>query len=92
MDLVDQIDLAVTMTELIFRVNQDQATFLSDLGTAFKQGHRIFLKNLVVLFRDQTFSENLLFRDILIMLSDLSLCGRGDDGFGETLVLTHTLR
>ena len=57
MDLVDQIDLAVTMTELIFRVNQDQATFLSDLGTAFKQGHRIFLKNLVVLFRDQTFAR-----------------------------------
>ena len=91
MDLVDEINLAVALAELIFGVNQNQALLGSHLRTAGKQCARVALHRLIVFLRNDALLDYFLARDILVV-SGFSLGGRSDDRFREFLVFLHALR
>ena len=88
-DFVHQVDSAVVLAEFVLGVDENQAAFCSDFRTAFEERHCIFLQNCILFGGGQAFGKNLLFGDVGVMLADFGFCGRGDDGFGEFLVLLH---
>ena len=92
MNFVHQINLAIVLTKFILCVHQNQATLRSNFSTTSKERKRILLKHLILLRRSQTTRQNLLLRDIRIVLTNLSLRSRRNNRRWELLVLLHTLR
>ena len=90
-NLVNEDDLSVTLAELVLRVNQDEPLCCGNLRTALEEGTRVLHHRLPVFLADQSLLDDFLGRDVLVV-SFLSLCGRGDDGFWELLVLLHAFR
>jgi len=88
-DFVHEVDGAVVLAEFIFGIDKDQAAFCSDFRTAFEEGHCVFLQNCIFFGSSQAFGKNLLFGDIGIVFADFGFRSRGDDRFGELLVLFH---
>ena len=88
-DLVDQVDLAVLLTELVLCVYEDQPTLTCHLLTTCEEGVGVSFELLVVFFANQTRADDLFTRDILVM-PHVFLGRRGDDRTGEGLVFTHT--
>ena len=92
MDLIDQVDLTVTVTEFIFGIDQDQSASGCNLCTTFEELYCIFFKNGVVGFRNKSLFQDFFFGDIFVVSTDGSFRCRGDDRFRETLVFAHTFR
>ena len=88
--LVDEVYLAITLAELIFRIYQDKTLLLSNLLTTGKELAGIVLHHGIVLSTDDTLCDDLFFRDVQVMTL-VGFGGRSDDRLGETLVLLHTL-
>ena len=88
MDLVDEDYLAIALAEFVFGVHEDEALLCGNLSSALEKGAGIFLHGLVVFLVHDALGDDLFLADVLVM-SFICLCGGGDDGLGETLVLTH---
>ena len=89
-DLVDEDDLAVALTELILCINEDEALFGSNLSATLKECTGVALHHLIILSADDALSDDFLLGDVLIV----ALVGFGrrcDDGFGKTLVFAHSI-
>ena len=89
--LVNEVYLAVTLAELIFRIYQDKTLLLGNLLTTGKELAGIVLHHGIVLGTDDTLCDDLFFRDVQVMTL-VGFGGRSDDRLGETLVLLHALR
>ena len=90
MDFVHQVDLAVVLAELIFRIHQNQTALFSDFRTAFEESQGVFFQYFIFFRRSQSACEDFFLGNVLVVLANLGFSSRGDDGFGETLVLAHT--
>ena len=90
MDFVHEVDGAVVLSEFVFRVYENQATFGGDFRTALEEGEGVFFKECIFFGSCQTLCQDFFLRDVGIVLSDFCLGGRSDDGGGELLVLTHS--
>ena len=89
MDLVDEVDLAVLLTELVLRIYEDQSTLAGHLLTTCEEGVGVGFELLVVFFANEARADDLFTGDILVM--PYVFFGRwGDDRTGEGLVFTHT--
>ena len=91
MDLVNEEDLpCLVLPELVLGIHEDQAPLTCHLLPTAEECIRIGLDLSVVLFADESCTDDLLSGDILIM--PLILLGRrGNDGLGEGFVLPHSL-
>ena len=89
-DLVDEVHLAITLSELILRVDEDETLAGSYLLTTSEETARVVFHHGVVLSRDNALSDNLLARDVQVVTL-VGLRGRRDDGLWEALVLTHSI-
>ena len=92
MDFVHQVNLTVVLTEFVFGVNQNQATFCSHLSTAFEESQCIFFECRIFFRSSQTFRQDFFFRDILVMHTHFSFRRRSDDRSRELFVFTHSFR
>ena len=90
MDFVHQIDLAVVFAEFIFRIYQDEATLGSNFCTALEEGQCIFLQQGIFFGSSQTLGQDFLLGDVGVVFTDFGFGRRGDDRFGELLVLLHS--
>ena len=90
-DFVHQIDFAVVLAKFILRINEDEAALGSHLRAAGKEGEGVFLEFGIFLGRGEALCEDFLLRDVGIVLANLRLGGRGDDGRGELLVFAHAV-
>ena len=89
MNLIDKVNLTVTFTEFVFRVNENESLFSGYFLSATKQFACVVFDNRVVFGRYHALTDNLFTRDIKIV----PLIGFGcrcNDRFGETLVFAHT--
>ena len=59
MDLVDEDDLAVALTEFILGIDEDEALLGSNLGAALEEGTGVALHYLIILGTDNSLTDNL---------------------------------
>ena len=88
MDFVDEVYLSVAFSKLIFGVDKYQTMLCGDFRAALEELAGVLFHLLVVGFVDDALGDDFLARDVFIV-SGLGFCGRGDDWFGEFLVLLH---
>ena len=91
MDLVDEVNLTVALTELVLGIYEDQSLLGSDFLTTGEDAACIVLHYSVILCTNNTLGDDLFLRDVHIVTL-VSLCSRGDDRLWETLVLAHSVR
>ena len=91
MYFVNQVDFTVFLTELVFRIHQNQTMLGRNLRSAFKELHGILFEQGIIFGRNQSLTDNLLFRDIFVVESQFGFGGRGDYGFFELLMFAHSL-
>ena len=89
-DLVDEVNLAVALAELVLGIYEDQALLGSDFLTAGEDAACVVLHHSVILCTNNTLGDDLFLRDIHVVTL-VGLCSRGDDRLWETLVLAHTV-
>ena len=90
-NLVDEIELTVTLAELILSVDEYKTALSSNLLTTCEKLTSPVLDDSIVLGTDNALLDNLLSLDIHVVTL-ISLCCRGDDWLREALVLTHSVR
>ena len=90
MNLVNQVNLTITLTELVLGVYEDESALSGNLLSTSKDLAGIVLHDGIILCRHDTLSDNLFLRDVHVV-SLVSLGRWGDDWLWETLVLLHAI-
>ena len=90
MDLVDEVHLAVALTELVLGIHEDESALLGNHLTTGKNLAGVVLHDGVVLSRNDALGNDFFLRDVHVVTL-VGLGGRSDDGLGETLVLLHAV-
>src|SRR3712207_1372567 len=91
MNLVDEINLTVMLSEFVFRINKNKPLLSCNLLTTLEQPAGIILHNLVIFFRYNALCNYFFFGNIKVMPL-ICFCSRRNDRFWETLILLHSVR
>ena len=87
-NLVNEVDFAVTLAKLILRVHQDEALPLGYFLSALEYLAGIILYDFVIFAAHDALCDDFLLGDVQVMAL-VSFGGRRDDRLWETLVLPH---
>ena len=90
-NLVNEIDLTIALTEFIFGIYEDKSLLLGNLLTACEELAGIVFHHGIVFSAHNALGNDFLLRDVQVVTL-VGFGGRSDDGLWETLVLLHTLR
>mgnify|MGYP007059835657 CR=1 FL=1 len=91
MDFVDEGNLAIALAEFIFCIYEDESLLGSNLLSASEDATGVVFHHCIVFSTNNALGDDFFLRDVHVV-TFVSLCGRSDDWFWETLVLAHTLR
>ena len=90
-NLVNEIQLTVSLAEFVFGINKNQPLFCGYFLTACKEFTCPVFNNGIIFCRNNALPDNLFFRYIQVM-SFVGFGGRSDDGLRKAFVLTHAIR
>ena len=67
MYFIDQVHLAIQITELVFGIDQDKSLLSGHFGTARKEGQCILFELHIVILRHDAPAQNFLAANVFIM-------------------------